>query len=188
MRHEISLREISVGTLSKRWLRSLLRRRWFRDALHRGAAPSVEYGDDRSVPMRLGPPPVPSAFGFVDHWARVCNDRHVEVWRGVGARPHSRYLLRGTVHPPLPRSPFFSRVVRSWAFLWPAALLSFVERRHPDLLCPRTNQVWIDDHPFLTVRCTVVRGDQRPGSSVFSALPDPTSSGVPCGGHWFCER
>jgi hypothetical protein len=189
MRHEISLREISLGSLPKHWLRSLLRRRWFRDALHRGPAPSVESGDDRSLPVSLGPLPRPEFYPQITVLARRLASEHVRRWTGVAARPHRVRLLRGIRSDPLPRSPFFTTVRREWAFLWPARLALLLPR-HPEWLAPPSfpRRTWVEDHPFLVSRCETMRGDLRGGGSGFRRVPDPLVAGIPMGGVVFCER
>lgn len=189
MRHEISLREISLGALPRFWVTLLLRRRWFRDALHRGAAPSREFGDDRSLPIVLGPLPRPEYYGEISRLSRILAVSHVRRWEGVRASPHRSYVLRGTVASRLPRSSFLTKVQVTWGFLWPERL-AFLATRHPEWLAPISfsRRKWVDDHPFLARRCQAVTGDLRFGKELFRSLPDPLVSGIPMGGILFCER
>nr|UJQ92026.1 MAG: putative RNA-dependent RNA polymerase [Botoulivirus sp.] len=191
MRHEISLRTISVGSLPKHWFRSLLKRRWFRDALRRDPTPTIEYGDDRSLPVKLGPLPIPRLHPTITALAGRLASEHTERWTGVRAEPFVRRLVRGKRQPVLPRSPYLSVLRKSWAFLWPTELLSFFERNfaHWAFLPPAySRSKWADDHQFLTVVCEAVSGGLRGGQKDFRAIPDTQMTGIPSGGIVYCVR
>jgi len=189
MRYEICLRTISLAPLPPLWRTILLRRRWFRDALHSKPAPTKEYGDDRSLPVKLGPLPEPKFYRTITVLARRLASDHVARWTGCRARPFRSYLLRGDRRPVLPRSPFFSRIDTTWGFLWPARLLA-VAGQHPEWFVPTSwsRRKWVEDHPFLSVRCTLVRDGLRSGKVSYQAVPDMLVSGIPCGGVLYCER
>lgn len=189
MRHEISLREISLGPVPRRWQVLLLRRRWFRDALHRGSAPVVKKGDDRSLPVKLGPLPRPGLYNLITRLGGELAREHVDFWTGRVAAPYSSSILRGSPISPLPRSPYLTKVVRTWSFLWPRSLLDLVPQNPHWLLPPSySRRKWIDDHPFLVSRCEAVTGDLRLGKVSHQAVPDPTLTGYLMGEVVFCER
>nr|UJQ92022.1 MAG: putative RNA-dependent RNA polymerase [Botoulivirus sp.] len=191
MRHEIGLRTISVGSLPKHWFRSLLTRRWFRDALRRDPTPTHQWGDDRSLPVKLGPVPIPRLYPVVTALAQRLAREHVDRWTGVRAEPFVKRLVRGSRQPPLPRSPFLTVKRKSWAFLWPAELLSFFERNFAHwAFVPQSHlrRKWLDDHQFLTVSVEAVSGRLRARQKDYRAVPDTQLTGIPCGGIVYCGR
>jgi hypothetical protein len=189
MRFEICLRRISLSSLSRKWSSLLLRRRWFRDALHREPPPVVEEGDDRSLPVSLGPLPDPRLYKEITSLARRLASDHVSKWTGVPARGHSVRFLRGQPIVQLPRSPFHTVLIRRWEFLWPSRLLE-IALRNPHWLLPESfsRRTWVEDHRFLVSRCEAVTGGLRHLKKSFNRLSDPLVSGIPMGGVIYCER
>lgn len=157
MRYEICRRKICVSEIPGRWLRSLFRRRWFREACIKEPPSIIEFGTDRSVPVVLGPPPKPEYYEWVELATAKFNERYRDGWRGVSCHPFSVRLDRVQPIPnSLPRPPSFLGVRYSWRWLWPRGLLSFVEHRASWMLGD-SDKEWLDDHPLLH-RFAVVTG------------------------------
>lgn len=189
MRYEISLREISLSSLPRSWFRSLIRRRWFRDALGRGPISTRKEGVDRAVPIVMGPPPRPALYGVVSRLASRLTRAHVDRFRGIRVKPYKVSLDRRDVTLcSLPRSPWRLSVTRFWRFGWPERLWNVVSRRHQDwLLSPGECRAdWVEDHPFLSVSAELVRVDLRRKERDYRAVPDPLVTGIPSDGRILC--
>jgi hypothetical protein len=164
MRHEISLREISFGNVSKKDLSFLLRKSWFRRALWLGPAPVVKSGSKRSVEVVVANPPVARLYRFVERCSAVLQKECVELWNGfefprdsghgpttftIDRRSHRALDIQSG---PTPTFPFlYEKSVLKWQFVWPAELYSWFSGRFPQyLLSDRAcYKEWMDDHPFL---------------------------------------
>jgi hypothetical protein len=182
MRYEISVRQVSLSSLPRRWFRSLIRRRWFRDSLGRGPPPVKESGVNRSVPVVLGPPPRSSCYRFVSRVSAQLTREHVERFRGVSVKPHKISLDRRALNmTPLPRSPWRLSTVTRWSFLWPVELYEFFVRKFFRLLLSpaECESNWMDDHPFLSVSTDLKLVSIRKACHDHRASSDPLVSGVP---------
>lgn len=165
MRHEISLREISVSNIPASTLRFLLGKSWFRRALQLGPARVTTSGVSRSVPVTVANPPRAGLYRWVEEKAALLQRECVDRWIGVKVRPlrqeiDRRRYLADYKNEPTRRLPFILRhAPRKWQFVWPTELLELVRVACPEALLRDEDcySEWIDDHHFLTVRRGLVR-------------------------------
>jgi hypothetical protein len=149
MRYEICRRKICVATIPSRWLATLLRRRWFRDACVKDPPSTKTWGISRSVPTILGPPPRPEFYEEVERCTVRLNLAYRDLLRGQALVPAWVRLDRTQPpQPPPPKTPWFYVVEYRWMWLWPRPLLDWVERTRPGVLST-DNDIWVDDHPLL---------------------------------------
>jgi hypothetical protein len=184
MRWEISLREICLATIPRGWLSFLLKRRWFRDAVSRPPPDILESGVNRSVPVKIGPPPREPYRKMVERCTTILTDRCVSHWIGRRVRPFKRRLDRRSPRfSPQIRSPFYYHLVRRWSYVWPASLLSFFERTHPECLLSDSEclEEWMDDSPLLHVVAALETCRPRHGQKTFFSVPSQFRSEFPLG-------
>lgn len=155
MRYEISLRGFTLSSLPSRWVKILVRKKWFRKVVWDGPAESVEpiegrdlpLGEvvdlptyDRSFPTVVGSPPIASALATVTSLCALLTRAHTDAWLGVKVRPpdvkldRSSFRLRYDQKKQLYPNTKFSGVAVRWGFLWPKELYRCVSEDYPSLL------------------------------------------------------
>lgn len=170
MRHEISLRKISLASLSKRMLGKLLRRSWFRRALALGPAPIESTGVERTVDVVVGRPPASRFYRLVSEMSNDVQRDCVSHWEGKKVHPFESRLNKvahraATCSVKTPPFPFLYAKGRTmWRFVWPRPVLRFFERFCPEAILSENDcqSEWIDDHPFLTTACSIRRSSVAP--------------------------
>jgi len=165
MRREISLRGVDINTIPIKWLRSLIKRAWFRNALVRGPAPLKERGIKRQVEMVIDLPPRSRFYRIFDEFARDLRSDYIERWRGKKVKPYESSFRRTAVRrwidqckePSMPvyRLKFGPRV---WRWTWPRELRDLLKNKGLfDLVTISDDQtLWLEDHPNLVSQFTHV--------------------------------
>jgi len=181
MRHEISLREISVSTLPKWIWNGLIKKRWFRTAISSSPCEVKSTGVDRSYPTVVGPVPNPAIWGLLDSLEeKIIRPSFVRKWRGVKVPPLEKSIIRKSRRAQLAllggcdTAWHYTRSSPEWAWLWPKELLSFVRSEHPEELMLSCKDEWLDEHPRLTTRVSLERKEIR------KAVTLPSFSTPPC--------
>jgi hypothetical protein len=188
MRYEISLREIDIAAVPPRWIKILLKRRWFRCLLAREPPPLRERGVERTVPTVVGLPPRESAYAVISTISAEIMAEHVRFWRGKKVEPRERRIFRTGKAGwegvrPLRR---WYAIKFGWRFVWPSLLYEIVSEEFPELLLEEweASSLVIPDHPF--IQCHQWLDAERPKRSTqnYSAVPPPRSLrvGRVCGG------
>ncbi|QKI79852.1 RNA-dependent RNA polymerase [Erysiphe necator associated ourmia-like virus 22] len=182
MRFEISRREINVQSLCKKWLRKLVKRRWFRQALSNPPEVRVT-GVDRSPPVVLGPVPKPELYDLISEVSAREHSSHVRYWRGRKVAPVERRLIRSKrSEPKKPPSPYrYALGSRPrWRFLWPKGLLEEVVltdgflSRNCFLEDSFSREVL--DHPFVSLEWVFYqKGRKRGHRALYTSVPPPAS-------------
>lgn len=153
MRYEVSIRPISLSNIPKVWRKDLLKRRWFRDALHRDPPPVKEKGQERKVETVLGPPPKERWYPLITGMVNDSSEDHVKKWRGTKVLQHSVRIDRLGLKSLFRRLPpaYVRPLGTQWSFLWPKSVWDFFyPYRDRILLTPReTHKKWLTDHPLL---------------------------------------
>jgi hypothetical protein len=187
------LRDISISSIPRAWVKRLLRRRWFRELLSRGPPCTKESGVDRSVPMSVSVPPVPEAYETVTWISAEIQRLAVAYWKGRKVTPFERRLVRlprkSPRRPVLP--PCWYRLkTPEWAFVWPSEVLAEFEDFYPHLLLSSRSDLValsIDDHPFLSVR-RELHSEPRRRYAPAPGIPPPSVflvGACATGGVWF---
>jgi hypothetical protein len=160
LRREISLREIKIQTLPLKWLKHLVRKAWFRNALARGPVPIRIRGVERTVEMVVDNPPDPRFYPLFDRLSESVRSKYIARWKGVKVRPKSEELVKTNIRDwidqkRVPTMPLYRLTIgpRRWRFVWPKAILDFLKRSD---LYERTiasdaecESLWFEDHPNL---------------------------------------
>nr|WAK77793.1 MAG: hypothetical protein [Botourmiaviridae sp.] len=207
MRHEIVTHGVELSAVPTRWARRLLKRAWFRAAVQ--APPPIVRRDgiERTVPTSVGPPPLPEFVPLVETASNAVERAHVRRWRGVKTARHTQACDRSECQISCEPFPFSARLVRparapsynrkdwdhprrlklhfEWGFVYPTAVLRFLEDRCPQVLASaRACQArsYPSDSPRLCVKQSWVFGRYRRGRTPtdFSSVPPPPTllSGV----------
>lgn len=160
LRHEITLRGVSLSSIPARLRRVLLKDRWFRSAIF--TEPCLyKVGIDRSMRhIYRDVRPSDECMQLYEEAGRGSMLGHLEKWLGKTVHPPERVLLCRK-HPVLYQRPVPGRIryqVR-WLWLWDAVVWSVWDRlclpvRH------LSSGLWEDDHPHLTVSVTPVVSHQ----------------------------
>jgi len=178
MRHEIASRQINVQSLPRRWLKYLIKKKWFRIAVVN--PPDVrESGVDRSMPVVLGPLPKPELLPLITEVSCAMQQACTRWWSGRKVKPLKRELVRRSARER--RNPFPPvRVVVGrprWRFLWPKELLEEVIMtdgflsRHA--FSSEEFSLETTDHPFLHLEWTFKYFRRRHCPLPFTSVPPP---------------
>lgn len=165
LRREISLREINIQTLPIKWLKHLIAKSWFRNALARGPVPLKRIGVERKVEMVVDKPPHSRYYTLIDRLNRDVRSDYIERWKGVSVRPMSESLVKTNIRDwidqkkvatePLYRLTFGPSV---WRFVWSKEVLNFLKREgyydRVILSDEECESLWLDDHPSLKIQNT----------------------------------
>nr|WAK77794.1 MAG: hypothetical protein [Botourmiaviridae sp.] len=160
MRRDVSLRVINLSALPLRWLKRLIKRSWFRNALTRGPAPLKERGTRREVEMVIDRPPRPRFYDLFDRMGEDLRSEYIERWKGVEVRPHEEWFSRTGIRrwwdqTPEPLMPRFRLNLgpKVWRFVWPKDLRDFlIDKGYFDIVTVSEAEClsdWIDDHKSL---------------------------------------
>jgi hypothetical protein len=164
MRHEISLREISVSNIPSQTLRYLLSRSWFRRALQLGPAPVRTRGQARTVEMVVKNPPRSFFYPLIEQLSAKLQKECVEKWEGKKVQPleltvdRRLFWLETKNVPTKNPSHLLIKGPLRWQFVWPKELYHFVSEHFPQVLLTDLDcqSLWLDDHHFLTTTCSLV--------------------------------
>ncbi|QGY72591.1 RNA dependent RNA polymerase [Plasmopara viticola lesion associated ourmia-like virus 61] len=161
MRYECSIRRPAVANIPKSWLKTLLRKRWFRESLTRDPPPLFCRGVDRSERSVLGPPPRPRFYQTVSKMCLDSERDRLAKWKGVHVKKFSSRLSRTELGAYMKNKgpPSYVSIGRPfWSFLWPRPVWELVSERFPAVLCDRRarSKKWIEDHPRLHVETPVL--------------------------------
>jgi hypothetical protein len=177
MRREISLRGVDINTIPVKWLRTLIKRAWFRNALVRGRAPIRERGTKRQIEMVVDRPPRSRFYGIFDEMARDLRSDYIERWKGVKVKPFRSDFSRTGIRRWLdqvkePSMPAYRLSIgpRVWRWTWPRELRDFLKKRGLfDLVTVSdTSVLWLDDHPNLVSQFC---HDWKPSSQTWRQPP-----------------
>ncbi|QJT73681.1 RNA-dependent RNA polymerase [Botrytis cinerea ourmia-like virus 15] len=156
LRHEVSLRGVleDIAEIGPYWRATLVRKKWFRQALAVGKAEEIKTGQDRSQETCPGPPPKERFYAIVTSMAAEAQRDNTEMWIGKRVKPLSVRINRQAYKDRSKEK--FSLAERlytwkgfQWKFLWPKEVFTLVSERFPTVL-DHSNTKWKTDHPFLT--------------------------------------
>ncbi|QJT73683.1 RNA-dependent RNA polymerase [Botrytis cinerea ourmia-like virus 17] len=156
LRHEVALRGVTedLTEIGPYWRKTLVKKKWFRQALAVGKCPEIRRGQDRSMAVEPGPPPKERFYAVVTRLAAMAQCDNTKEWTGKKVKPLSVQLDRRAwkcfdkEKNCLADRRYIWKGVR-WRFLWPKELLTLVKNEFPSVLDPRPRK-WTTDHPFLT--------------------------------------
>lgn len=166
LRYEITLREARLTTIPQRFFNVYRKHKWFRNWLDLPPPVVIEYGLKRTIPMVVSVPPRPPFYAFVTEKAAAIQDEMVSKFRGnkkccaetVIDRRSARLRFRELSYRPAER--FLLELSPTvWSFVWPEELFTFVSDSFPTVLSTDhdVKRKWIEDHPFLTTRKSLVK-------------------------------
>jgi hypothetical protein len=153
LRNDIIRRGVSVSSVPRRFLRSLLKERWFRSALL-VKPPIVTEGIERhwQVITRDYAPPE-CLYPLYDRLSLAFQDEGVLLAKGLKCKPF-KSRLKG--YPELTSwDPRLGFAPRTWIWRWRAPLLSFWEKLGLPIVFLGKEEWW-DDHPDLACKVEVV--------------------------------
>lgn len=177
-RYEISLRSISPANIPENLWRKLVKRRWFRNCLSLGPAPEKSKGVRRSLPVTVGVPPRARFYEFVTQKAQEMTSEMVSQFRGLKVLPEERTVdrrqarARARLSGSITHVCSYLRSAVSWSFVWPRDLFTFFSDRYPRALLTSFEDEWLEDHPFLSTKVSVLR-IPRPFSRPSEGFPTP---------------
>nr|UYL94444.1 MAG: putative RNA-dependent RNA polymerase [Hangzhou botourmia-like virus 2] len=159
LRREISFRVPCISNIPARWLKELLRRRWFRDAFRRGQTPVIKKGTKRCVDTVVGPPVRSSFYGMIEEMNRDVSRNVMDSFRGKACQPYSETVDRSSLDSHLSRLPPARVIIRRplWSMVYARKVFDFVNQRRPDifLTLKERRKRWIDDSKLLCVSFSV---------------------------------
>nr|WAK77865.1 MAG: hypothetical protein [Botourmiaviridae sp.] len=181
MRFEIAAKPINVQSLSRHWLKILVKKKWFREALA-NPVEVLKRGDDRSPPVSLGPVPKPELYDYVTELSVLESRSWTRWWTGRPARPQSSRVIRRKRHEkknPFPRVKIRFERPR-WRFLWPSGLLDVILcddylSRSCFISDEASRSRSVVDHPFLSLEWVFNAVPKRGSLPLFSSVAPPQS-------------
>jgi len=159
LRREISFRIPCVSNIPRRWMKELLRRRWFRDAFRRGQTPVVSKGLKRCVDTVVGPPVRAPFYEMVEKMVRDVSRDTMDSFRGVACQPYTETVDRSSLDSHLSRLPPARVIIHRplWSMVYPREVFEFLTRESPGVFLDfrGRRKRWIDDSKFLSVSFSV---------------------------------
>jgi len=165
LRREISLREIQFKTLPLKWLKHLIAKAWFRNAMARGPVPLKRRGVERKIEMVVDNPPDSRFYPIFDRLNKEVRSNYIARWKGVTVRPLSEELVKTNIRDWIDQKrvvtmPYYRLTFgpRRWRFVWPKEILLFLKRSNlydrVILSDEECDVLWLDDHPCLKTEFT----------------------------------